>query len=92
MNLIEVYRDIPVYSVPNDLYGNPRYVVWYPAFDNLEPKDPDMDFYVRMKIQEQNVKMALGGKLYRGSDFGGGIVFTSYDYRANIDRALDTVI
>lgn len=59
MNLIETYRDISVYQATNDVNGNPRYVVWFPAFDNLEPKDPDMDFYNRMMIQEQNVKMAL---------------------------------
>lgn len=92
MKLIETYRDISVYQATNDTYGNPRYVVWFPAFDNLEPKDPDMDFYNRLMIQEQNVKAALRGRLYRGKDFGGGIVFSSYDYRADIDRALDAVI
>lgn len=92
MKLIETYRDISVYQTTNNSHGNPRYVVWYPGFDNLEPKDPGMDFYTRMILQEQNVKMALRGRLYRGKDFGGGIVFTSYDYRADIDRALETVI
>lgn len=92
MNLIESYRGIDVYQATNDTYGNPRYVVWFPAFDNLEPKDPEMDFHTRLFTQEQNVKVAIGGKLYRGKDFGGGVVFTSYDYRANIDRALDAVL
>lgn len=92
MNVFENYRGIDVYSVPSTAYGIPRWLVWYPAFDNLEPKDPDMDFYTRMVVQEQNVKVALRGRLYRGKDFGGGIAFTSYDYRADIDRALDTVI
>lgn len=92
MNLVETYRDISVYQTTNNSHGNPRYVVWYPAFDNLEPKDPAMDFYTRLIIQGENVKEALGGKHYRGRDFGGGIVFTSYDYRADIDRALEAVI
>ena len=92
MHLIETYRGIDVYSVTNDTYGNPRYVVWFPAFDNLEPKDKDLDFYTRLKIQEQNVKTAIGGKLYRGKDFGGGIVFTSYNHRADVDRALSAEI
>jgi hypothetical protein len=29
----------------------------------------------------------IGGKMYRGKDFGGGIVFQSYDIQTTINKA-----
>ena len=29
----------------------------------------------------------IGGKIYRGKDFGGGIVFQSYDIQTTINKA-----
>ena len=66
----EIYTDkqgnkIECYRVNSDIYGNPRYVIHY-----LDLHD---DYNEALKIGRK-----FGGKVYRGSDFGGGIVFQSY--------------
>ena len=69
----EIYTDkqgnkIECYRVNNDIYGNPRYVIHYLYLDN------DYDEAIKKSRK-------FGGKAYRGSDFGGGIVFQSYSLR-----------
>ena len=66
----EIYTDkqgnkIECYAVNNDANGNPRYVIHY-----LDLHD---DYNEALKISRK-----FGGKVYRGSDFGGGLVFQSY--------------
>ena len=63
--------------VNNDVYGNPRYVINFMELLTDEEKDS-------LKVSEMYelaVKKArkIGGKRYRGKDFGGGIVFQSYN-------------
>lgn len=62
--------------VKADTYGNPRYVWHY--LDMLT----DVERGIRHGLTgcEIAVKRArkIGGKRYRGRDFGGGIVFTTY--------------
>lgn len=57
---------IVLYRTTNDVNGNPRYVVHFLSID---------------KDYETACKMAnkIGGRKYRGKDFGGGIVFQSYN-------------
>ena len=69
----ELYTDkkgnkIECYRVNNDVNGNPRYVIHY-----LDLHD---DYNEALKISRK-----FGGKVYRGKDFGGGIVFQSYSLR-----------
>ena len=69
----EIYIDkkgnkIECYRVKNDVNGNPRYVIHYLDLDN------DYDKALAKS-------RSFGGKAYRGSDFGGGIVFQSYSLR-----------
>ena len=90
----QVYSGVTVYPTTPDFYGNPRFVVHYLSFPNLDP-DPDnrasgIDEIVA--IQEQfidNVRHAVGGKRYSGRDFGGGIVFTSYNVGDTLAHALE---
>lgn len=85
----EIYTDkqgnkIECYRVNNDIYGNPRYVIHYLVLHN--------DYFEALKISRK-----FGGKAYRGSDFGGGIVFQSYSLKHTLknvtflkrDRQLD---
>lgn len=58
----------------NDINGNPRYIVHYPLFiktsDNV-PVEKEYDLAVKRA-------KTIGGKKYRGKNYGGGIVFQSY--------------
>ena len=85
--------DITVYRTTSDYYGNPRFIVHYLSFTNLDP-DPEcmasgIDEIVSMQNRYiDNVRHAVGGKRYRGRDFGGGIVFSSYNVRETLAHAL----
>ena len=85
--------DITVYPTTQDYYGNPRFVVHFRSFPNLDP-DPEcmasgIDEIVSVQAQYiDNVRHAVGGKRYRGKDFGGGIVFQSYNVRETLAHAL----
>ena len=61
-------NEITAYRVNNDINGNPRYVISWLSVPGAES-------------YEEAIKIAkdkIGGKRYRGKDFGGGIVFQSY--------------
>ena len=62
--------------VNNDIYGNPRYVCHFLALST--PEDADIPVLYRYDAAVARAK-AIGGRRYRGRDFGGGIVFTSYN-------------
>ena len=79
MNTIEFTR------VNNDFYGNPRYVTHF--FSLLNEDEQTISNY-NLAVKRAN---KLGGKKYRGKDFGGGIVFQSYsldDLRKRISETL----
>ena len=59
--------------VDNDFCGNPRYVTHF--FSLLKEDEQTISNY-NLAVKRAN---KLGGKKYRGSDFGGGIVFQSYN-------------
>jgi hypothetical protein len=63
--------------ITNDVYGNPRYVVHYPEFLNNE----ENTFIPFSKKYEYALKKAkkLGGKKFDNKQYGGGIVFQSYN-------------
>lgn len=58
--------------VTNDINGNPRYVINYLLIDN--------DYEIAIKLAKR-----IGGRKYRAKDYGGGIVFTSYNIYDLID-------
>ncbi len=66
-------KTIEFTRVNNDVYGNPRYVTHF--FSLLKEDEQTLSNY-NLAVKRAN---KLGGKKYRGSDFGGGIVFQSYD-------------
>jgi hypothetical protein len=63
--------------ITNDVYGNPRYVVHYPEFLNSE----ENAFIPFSKKYDYALKKAkkLGGKKFDNKQYGGGIVFQSYN-------------
>jgi hypothetical protein len=68
---MEVYQ-MDIKRITNDKYGNPRYVVHFLALG--------LDDYI-------NITPITGFKKYKGKDFGGGYVFTSYNVKEDINKA-----
>jgi hypothetical protein len=66
-------KTIDFTRVNNDVCGNPRYVTHF--FSLLNEDEQTLSNY-NLAVKRAN---KLGGKKYRGSDFGGGIVFQSYN-------------
>ncbi len=71
--------------INNDVNGNPRYVVHF--YDLLN--DGEGEGLTILEKFDLMVKKSrkVGGKIYRGKDFGGGIVFQSYDIQTTINKA-----
>ena len=66
---------ITIYSVNNDYYGNPRYVVHFLSLGLS-------DYITNNKTRK------AGLTKYRGKQFGGGYVFQSYAPEQFIKRAI----
>ena len=71
--------------INNDVNGNPRFVVHFYELLN----DGEGEGLTILEKYDLVVKKArkIGGKMYRGKDFGGGIVFQSYDIQTTINKA-----
>lgn len=71
--------------IKNDVNGNPRYVVHFLALlsdkEQQEIRSKARPFESVNDMYAYAVKKAnkIGGKKYRGKDFGGGIVLQSYN-------------
>ena len=92
MEATYTHRDVEFYRTKSDVNGNPRWIVWFLAFDNLEPERIEGEpLNVHYDRWANNVADALcgGARRYRGKDFGGGVVFQSYNPKADVGRALD---
>ena len=62
-----------LFNVDNDMYGNPRVVVHFSCL--LTDKEyNDMSISEGYNLAHKRA-LKLGGKIYRGKDFGGGFVF-----------------
>ena len=81
-------KTIEFTQVNNDFYGNPRYVTHFFSF--LKEDEQTLSNY-NLAVKRAN---KLGGKKYRGKDFGGGIVFQCYslnDLRKRICLMLESI-
>ena len=81
-------KTIEFTRVNNDFCGNPRFVTHFFSF--LKEDEQTISNY-NLAVKRAN---KLGGKKYRGSDFGGGIVFQSYHLdglRKDIIDMLETI-
>ena len=71
-------KEIQLHRTNNDVNGNPRYVVHYSALGLPE-------------YESTKKTRAAGLKLYRGRDFGGGFVFTSYNTEYTLEWVLEVL-
>lgn len=63
--------------INNDVYGNPRYVCHYLDFKPLQNvNEPYKSFEYSEALR---MAKSLGGRKYHNKQYGGGIVFQSYD-------------
>lgn len=70
--------------IANDINGNPRYVFHFLNFIT-EQESQGLTFDQKYKLAVKKAQK-LGGKIYRGKSFGGGIVFTSYNIQSTVLR------
>lgn len=75
--------------ISNDTNGNPRYVFHFLNFlsDKEQEDEPNglsriSNIYSLAVFKAKNI----GGKRYRGKDFGGGIVIQSYNIQGTINQ------
>lgn len=75
--LFGVDYDVRLTRINNDVYGNPRYVAHFLDFIN----DEEEKFVPFSKQYEYALKKAkkIGGKKYHNKQYGGGVVFQSYN-------------
>ena len=81
-------RTIEFTRVNNDVYGNPRYVTHFLSLLN-EDEQTLSNYNLAVKRAKK-----LGGKKYRGHDFGGGFVFQGWNLdglRKNIINMLESI-
>ncbi len=76
-------KTIEFTRVNNDFCGNPRYVTHF--YSLLNEDEQTLSNY-KLAVKRAN---KLGGKVYRGSDFGGGIVFQGYSTERLAQRIND---
>ena len=71
-------KEITTFRIPNDVNGNPRYVVHF------------MDLDIKLADYDKINKLYDFNK-YRAKWFGGGVVFQSYNIEDTLNFALDKV-
>jgi len=69
--------------VTSDINGNPRYVFHFFNFLNDEEKKGNTSDSYNLATKKAK---QIGGKKYRGKDFGGGIVLQSYNIQDTINE------
>lgn len=71
--------------INNDVNGNPRFVVHFLSLLN-EGESQGLGVLESFDLALKKARK-VGGKIYRGKDFGGGIVFQSYNIIETINKA-----
>lgn len=75
--------------VANDTYGNPRVVVHFTTLPtSLVEANPLIGKSASIEAHYAEALRVLGGKRYRGRDYGGGIVFQSHSLRYTHERIM----
>jgi hypothetical protein len=70
----------------NDINGNPRYICHYLAFKPFRDQNEPFALF----SYEEAIKLAnkLGGKKYHNKQYGGGLIFSTYNLRSLSDQIL----
>lgn len=96
-------KQIDFKRINNDINGNPRYIVHFLNFINdKDDEQIKQDFAASLSINPFKLTgfkfdlaleraRKIGGKKYRGMDYGGGIVFQSYSL-PELTRAINELM
>lgn len=76
-----IYTEDSLTKVKNDVNGNPRYVIHFLALLTKAEKDAGL----RYEHAIAKAKKLIGGRKFHNKQYGGGIVFTSYNVRDELD-------
>jgi hypothetical protein len=75
--------------VNSDINGNPRYVCsFYHLLNETESNNYNMSVSEKYNLALQKAK-SLGGRKYHNKQFGGGIVFQSYNIKELENKILE---
>lgn len=81
---MSLYTKDNLTRVNNDVNGNPRYVIHFTAL--ITDKDRlDTDITDRYNLAVSRAKKLFGGKKFHNKQYGGGIVFQSYNVQVELD-------
>jgi hypothetical protein len=69
--------------VNNDVNGNPRYVIHFLALLTDQEKQ-DLSVFNRYAVAIAKAKKLFGGKKFHNKQYGGGIVFQSYNVKVEL--------
>ena len=68
-------KEVEYKRITNCINGNPRYLIHF--------------LYVANDYNEAlNISRQVGGKKYKGKDFGGGIVISSYNLASDLSQII----
>ena len=70
-------------KINSDNFGNPRYVCGFLTF--IKDSDPKMDIEAKYKLALKRAK-DLGGRKFHNKQYGGGIVFQSYEIQDTCNK------
>jgi len=77
-----MYTKDDLTRVNNDVNGNPRYVIHFLA---LLTEEESGDISNRYNLAIAKAKKLFGGKKFHNKQYGGGIVFQSYNTQMELD-------
>lgn len=77
-----MYTKDDLTRVNNDVNGNPRYVIHFLA---LLTEEESEDITSRYSVAIAKAKKLFGGKKFHNKQYGGGIVFQSYNTKLELD-------
>ena len=75
-------QEITVWRINNDINGNPRFVIHF--LDVLEDSQKGGNQY----SNAVKIIHSIGGRKYNAKWFGGGLVFSSYNVRRDLERII----
>ena len=85
---MSLYTKDDLTRINNDVNGNPRYVIHF--FALLTDKEKEFDYHAGLSDNRYNLAITkarslFGGKKFHNKQYGGGIVFQSYNTQVELD-------
>jgi hypothetical protein len=82
---MNLYTKDDLTRVNNDVNGNPRYVIHFLALITEEDRQAEDYIFNSYNIALAKAKNLFGGKKFHNKQYGGGIVFQSYNTQVELD-------